>query len=120
MNDLGILRVQIIKRVQKLIAPQTHLLERKGPTPSRDHLSKVVAGYVLHYEKGALNAGEVIADARQCRMMQSSQQPRFTLKLLAQFLLDKQRLFQRHSCIQPLIDRFVNSTHTALPELPND
>src|SRR6266446_3710176 len=118
MNDLRVLRMQIIERIQQLISPQQYLTLRKGPAPARYHLREIIAGYKLHDEKRAFTLGKVIANARQRRMMQTGEQTCFALELFAQSFLSKQCLFQRYRCIQSLIDGFINRAHPALPKLP--
>ena len=82
MNYLRILCVQIIKRVEQLIAPGQHLIRRKRALLVRHHLGQIVAGNVLHHQKLAIAFAEVIAYARQGRMMHAREQTRFALKLL--------------------------------------
>ena len=86
----------------------------------RHHLRKVVAGNVLHNQKLPLALGEVIADSRQRRVMHASEQSCFSLKLLPQAFIGEQRFLQRHSCIEPLVHRFVDGAHATLTEQADD
>ena len=104
MDDLRILRVQVVERVEQLIRPRQNLIRRKRTALARHHLRQIVAGDELHHEKLAVAFGKMVADARQCGMMQASQQSRLAFELLAQTLVGKQRLFQRHCGIETLID----------------
>src|SRR5438067_13003779 len=120
MNNLGILRVQVIKRVAELIRPTQDLLFGKRSSALCQHRREVFTGDILHQQKLTLALVEVIANARQRLMMESRQETRFTLELFAQLLVGKERFLQRDDRIQPLIDRFVNGAHAALAELPQD
>jgi len=62
----------------------------------------------------------MVADARECGMMQASQQTRFALKLFAQAFFSKKRFFEGYSGVETLVDRFVNGSHATLPELAHD
>jgi hypothetical protein len=53
-------------------------------------------------------------------MMQTREQARFALELLAQTFVGKERFFEGDSGIETLIDRLVNSAHSTLSELPYD
>src|ERR1044071_7336767 len=120
MNDLRILRVQVIKRIEQLIRPRQNLIRRKRAPLASHHLRQIVAGDELHHEKLSIAFRKMVADTRQRRMMQTSEQPCFTFELLPQALLGKQRLFERDCCIETLVDSLINRTHPALPKLAND
>ena len=92
MNNLRILRVQVVERVAKLIGPRQNLLAGNGPAP-RHHLEQIFARDVLHHQKLAFAFSEMIANARQRRMMKSRQQSRLSLELFPQTFVGKQRLF---------------------------
>src|SRR5205085_8482180 len=96
------------------------LIGRKRASFARHHLREIVARDELHHEKLAVTFREMVTDTRQRRMMQACEQTRLALELFSQALLGKQRLFQSHSRVEPLIDCFVNGTHTTLPELAHD
>src|SRR5215216_773487 len=120
MDDLRILRVQVVERVEQLIRPRQNLVRGKWTSFAIHHLRQIIAGDELHHEKLAIAFGKMVADARQCGMMQASEEPRLTLELFAQAFFGKKRLFQRHGGIEALINRFVDSAHTALPKLAYD
>ena len=120
MNDLRILRVQIVERIAQLIAPAQHLFLRKGTVAARQHFVKVFARNVLHHQKLPVAFVEMIAYPRQRRMMHPRQQTRLAFELLAQLLIGEQRLFQRDDSIEPLVKRLINRAHAALPKLAND
>src|SRR5690348_7899495 len=120
MNDLRILRVQVVERVEQLIGPGQDLIRRKRSALAVHHFRQVVAGDELHHEKLPVALREMIADARQRRMMQTSEQSRLALELFAQTLVRKQRLLQRYSRIETLIDGLVNGAHATLTELAHD
>jgi hypothetical protein len=83
-------------------------------------MGEIFAGDELHHQKLTLPFTEVIANSRQCGVVHARQQPRFSLKLLPQPLIGKERLLQRHSGIKALVNRLVNRTHSALTKLSND
>ena len=120
MNYLRILRVQIIERVAKLIGPANNFILRKRSVAGGQHLRQILARDVLHYEKLSVALVEMIADARQRRMVHPRQQPRFPLELLAQFLFRKKGLLQRDRRVQSLINCLVHGAHAALSELAHD
>ena len=53
-------------------------------------------------------------------MMQTCQQSRLALELLAQTFIGKKRFFKRNGGIETLIDGLVDRAHAALPELANN
>ena len=53
-------------------------------------------------------------------MMQTRQESRFALELLAQTLVSKECFFEGDCSIETLIDGLVNGAHATLPELPHD
>ena len=120
MNDLRILRVQIVEGIAQLIAPTQHLCLRKRTVTTREHFVKVLARDVLHHQKLPVTFVEVIAHSRQRRMVHPRQQTRFAFELLAQLLIGEKRLFQSDDGIQPLVYRFINRAHAALAKLAND
>ena len=120
MDNFRILRVQIVERIAKLISPEEHFSLRKGALTCGQHCKKVFARNVLHHEKLTIAFVEMIADARQRLMMQTRQQTRLALELFAQPLFGKKCFFQRDSRIEPLVDRFVHRTHSALSKLTNN
>ena len=64
MNDLGILSVQIIKRIEQLITPRENLIWWEGPLLALHHLIEVVSGNKLHHQKLSFTFRKMIADAR--------------------------------------------------------
>ena len=83
MNDLRILGVQIIERIEKLIGPRQYLIRRKGAAFARYHLGQIIARNKLHYEKLTVAFGKVVAHTRQGGMVHARQQPCLPLKLLS-------------------------------------
>src|SRR5437016_3312437 len=120
MNDLRILRVQIVEGIAQLIAPTQHLFLRKRTVAAREHFVKVFAGDVLHHQKLSVAFVEMIAYPRQRLMMHPRQQTRFAFELLAQLLIGEKRLFQGDDSIEPLVQRFIHRAHAALAKLAND
>ena len=84
MNDLPIALVQINQRIQQLIGPGDDLVAGKCRRLLRKYLRQIRSGNELHHQKSSTGFGEVVADARQARMMQLGQQTGFLLKLAAQ------------------------------------
>ena len=117
MNNLRVLRVQIIERVTKLIAPARHFFLRKRRITRIEHFEEIFARDELHYQKLSITFVEMIADAGQCLMMKPSQQPRFALELFAKPLVNKEGFLQRDHSIKPLIDGLVHGAHSALSKL---
>src|SRR6185369_15966508 len=93
VNDLRILCMQIVERVQQLVRPCQNLIGRKWSSFASHHLRQIVTGDELHHEKLAVAFGKMVADARQRRMMQTRQKSGLSFKLLSQTLVRKQRLF---------------------------
>ena len=120
MDDLRILRVEVIERVEQLIRPGQDLIRRKRSALARHLLREIIARDELHDEKLTVALGKMVADSRKRGMMQPRQESCLTFKLLAQTFIGKQRLFQRHCRIESLIDGLVNCAHSALPELTDD
>src|SRR5215213_4951909 len=120
MDDLRLLGMEVVERIEQLISPRQNLVCRKRPAFARHHLRQVIAGDKLHDEKLAVGFGKMVADAWQRRMMQASEQTGLALELLSQAFIRKKRLFQRHGRIETLVDRLVNRAHAALPELAPD
>src|ERR1043165_4526190 len=120
MNYLRILRVQVIERVEQLIGPGQNLVFRKRASLAIHHLRQIVAGDELHHEKLPVVFRKMVAYTRQRRMMQAREESCFTFELLPQTFLGKQRLLQRDSGVETLVDGLVNRTHAALPKLAND
>src|SRR5207245_2166308 len=114
MNNLRLLRVQVIERVAKLIRPTQHFVLRESPLAARLHLKQILARDKLHHQKLAVVFCEMVADARQRLMMKPRKQARLALELLAQSLVSKERFFKSYDGIKPLIDRFVDRAHAAL------
>src|SRR5687768_4319018 len=69
MDDLWILRVQVVERVEQLIRPGQHLIRRKRSALAHHLLRQIVARNELHDEKLTVVLGKVVADTRQCGMM---------------------------------------------------
>ena len=120
MDNLRILGVQIVECVTKLIGPTQHFILRKRRVAMRLHFRQVLSRDVLHHQELTIAFVEMVADARQRRVMQPRQQTRLALELLAQLLIGKKRFFQRHRRIKPLVHGLVNRAHAALSKLPND
>ena len=120
VNNLRILRMQVVERVQKLIRPGQYLIGRKGALLDCQHMGKIFAGDELHHQKLTLTFSEVIANTRQRGMVHARKQPCFSLKLLPQTLISKERLLQCHSGIKTFVNRLVNRAHSPLTELPYD
>ena len=120
MNDLRILRVQIIERVTKLICPARDFVLRERAAPSGEHLKEIHARNELHHQKLAVAFVEMIADPGQRLMMKPRQKARFALELFAKFLFNKKRFLQSDHGIKPLIDGLVHGAHPALPQLAHD
>jgi hypothetical protein len=51
-------------------------------------------------------------------MLQVGEQPRFALELAAELVANDEHLLQSHAAPKPLVGRFVDRTHAALPDLP--
>src|SRR6266550_495796 len=117
MNYLWVLCVQVIKRVQQLVAPGEYLVRWKRAALVCHHLCQIVAGDVLHDQKLTIAFAKMIAHARQSRMMHARKQTRLALKLSSQALVGKQSFLECDGGIETLIDRFVDCTHAALAEL---
>src|ERR1043165_5819552 len=96
MDDLRILRVEIVERVKQLVRPGQHLIDGKWSPSPRHHLRQIIAGDKLHYEKLAISFGKMVTHARQRRMMQTREQTCLALELFAQTFVGKQRLFEGH------------------------
>src|ERR1051325_5588666 len=120
MDDLRILCVQVVERIEQLISPRQNLIHRKRTAFTIHHLRQVVAGDELHDEKLSVAFGKMVADARQCGMMQTSEEPRLALELFTQAFFRKERLFQRYRRVEALIDRLVNGAHASLAELAHN
>ena len=120
MNDLRILRVEVVERIEQLIRPRQNLVDGKWTSFAIHHLRQIIAGDELHHEKLSITFREMVADTRQCRMMQAREESGLAFKLLSQAFLGKQRLFQRDRGVETLIDGLVNRTHPALPKLAYD
>src|SRR6267378_6835195 len=117
MNNLWILRMQVVECIEKLISPGQYLIDWKRSLLDRQHASKVLAVDELHHQKLSLTLREVIANARKCGMVHAGKQPRLSLKLLPQALVGKEGFLQRHRCIKAFINRLVNRAHSSLAEL---
>src|SRR5215510_287423 len=108
MNDLRILCVKIIERVEQLIRPRQNLVRGKRSSLASHHLRQIVAGDVLHHKKLPVSFRKMVADTRQRGMMQTSEEARLAFELFAQPFLRKKRLFQRDNGVQTLIDGLVD------------
>src|SRR6267154_1434675 len=120
MNNLAITRVQIDEPIQQLISPGNHLISWKLPRLLRNNRRQVSAGDELHNKERPVSLSKVIADARQCRMIQTGQEARFLLELAPETVVDRESFFQSHDCIQTLIDCFIYGAHSAFTKLPNN
>jgi hypothetical protein len=65
MNDLRILRVQVIERITKLVRPPQDIALGKRTLTARLHFKQILAGNVLHHQELAFAFGKVVADTRQ-------------------------------------------------------
>ena len=120
MNYLRLLRVKIVERIEQLIRPRQNLIRRKRTSFTSHHLREIIAWDKLHYEELAIAFRKMVAHARQRGMVQTCKKSRLTLELFAQAFVGKQCFLQRNGGIETLIDRLVDSTHTALSELSHD
>src|SRR6185369_2112797 len=120
MNDLRILCVEVVERVEQLVCPRQNLIHRKRTTFTIHHLRQIIAGDELHHEKLSVGFGKMVADSRQRGVMQTSEESRLALELFTQPFFRKERFFQRDSRIEALIDSLVNGAHAALAELAHD
>src|SRR5256885_17238761 len=117
MNDLWILRMQIIESVTKLVGPAGNFILWERGAARGEHHKEIHARNELHYQKLSIAFVEMIADPRQSLMMKPGQEARFALELFAKFLFNKKSLLQRDDGIKPLIDGLVHGAHPALPQL---
>src|SRR3989442_6706127 len=120
VNDLRVLRMQIIERIKQLVRRGKDLIRRKRSAPLSANRRQIVSCDVLHHEKLSVTFRKVVTNARERRMMQTGQQTCFPFKLLSQLFLCKQSFLQRDGGIQSLINGLVDCAHAALSKQSHD
>lgn len=121
VDDRRLVRVQVSKRVEKLIRPEHHPAygERliRGLKPRR----KVVARDVFHHEILISAVNKVVADLRKDRMPQTGKDPCFPLKSSCKSgIACVTRPLQRDGTAQSLIDGEIDLAHSAFTDQMND
>src|SRR2546426_1918479 len=120
MQDRRIVAMKIYERFQNLLAPTQDVGGRKGPAAYFKQLGQVITGNELHYQILPVTFGEMIYDIRQRGMAQIRQQAGFAGERVARFSRSEEIFFDGDDAAEPLIDRFIDSPHAALPKLAHD
>jgi len=118
--------VAVVQRIQQLPCPSEDFCFRQLTLLDNDFIQSSPVNKV-HHQVGIVIFFEIVADTGQVRMMQSSQQPCFLLKLLTQFgqlsalcAGEGSHLLERAADVKRGVHRLIDGAHAALAQQSDD